>query len=351
MFEANRRVKAIKLRGAKSEGFWCPLENLSYAGDVSKLKEGDQLDEFNGHAICNKYFTPATQRTGQGKKTRQRDNAMFHKHIDTGMFKREMQLIPVGSLVWVTEKLHGTSQRIGHVLDEVPVKRNSLMQIVARMLNWPSITKEWRHLIGTRNVIVDHRDGEDGFYGAEKFRGDVVNGVSLHRGECVYGEVVGYTESAPIMATQNIGQLKDKRLKELYGDRIDYSYGCLPGTCAFYVYRITQVNEDGLSTELSWNQVKKRCRELGMKTVPELEFFIVEDPERMRRLVGYLTEDEVNGLPHPSTLDTRHIREGVVVRYESEHGTGWLKNKSFAFGCLEGYLKESDEFVDTEESA
>lgn len=91
MFEQNRRVRSIKLRGAKSEGFWCPLDKIAYTGvKMSELTDGFQFDELNGHPICNKYFTPATHqaRSPKSRKT-QRDNAMFHKHIDTGMFKRE----------------------------------------------------------------------------------------------------------------------------------------------------------------------------------------------------------------------------------------------------------------------
>lgn len=53
----------------------------------------------------------------------------------------------------------------------------------------------------------------------------------------------------------------------------------------------------------------------------------------------------------PSTVDARHPIEGVVVRVESEHGTQWLKHKSVAFGILEGYLKDRDEYIDTEEAS
>jgi hypothetical protein len=55
--------------------------------------------------------------------------------------------------------------------------------------------------------------------------------------------------------------------------------------------------------------------------------------------------------PLPSSLDKRHIREGVIVRWESEHGTGFLKNKGHAFKVLEGIVKDSDGYVDMEESS
>lgn len=102
--------------------------------------------------------------------------------------------------------------------------------------------------------------------------------------------------------------------------------------------------------DLSWPQVKKRAKELGLECVPELPCPVNPSPEVLVETVKAHTEWP-DGTPRPSVLDHRHIREGVVVRYESEHGIGWLKNKAFAFGVLEGYLKESDEYVDAEEVA
>lgn len=353
MFEPNRRVKAIKLRGAKSEGFWCPLDKVAYTGvSLASLTEGTQFDALNGRAICNKYFTPATQRSGKARYKVQRDNVMFHKHIDTGLFKREAALIPAGSQIWITEKLHGTSQRVGRVLDEQPIQRSWFGALVGRLFGWPTTRKDWTQLIGTRNVILEHKEGGT-FYGDEAFRYTVSEGVALHKGEVIYGEVVGYTHNGnPIMSTQDTSGLKDKQITAAFGKTMTYSYGCHVGQCAFYVYRITHVNEDGQSVELSWQQVKKRSREFGLNVVPELATLTLDDRDRdgLAKQVAVLTET-ADGVPYPSLLDARHIREGVVVRYESEHGTGWMKNKAFSFGVMEGYLKDNAEFVDTEEAA
>lgn len=350
MFEENRRVRSIKLRGAKSEGFWCPLSLLAYTGaDLSALTEGMQFSELNGHPICGKYFTPATTRTARGPRV-QRDNRMFAKHVETGMFRRESKTIPEGAICYLSEKVHGTSFRYGNVLDEEPIQRGLIGRILARILGWPLSRKVWRHLVGSRNVILEHREG-DGFYGEEAFRRKCVESVSLHKGEVIYGEIAGYTETgSSIMATQNVASMKDKSLRSLLGDSMTYTYGCLPGECRLFVYRITQVNEDGHVVELSWPAVMKRCRELSLDVVPQLSGMMLKDgSDRLEHLVNSLTDGEAG--PHVSVLDARHIREGVVVRWESEHGIGWLKNKSFVFGVLEGYLKESDEFVDTEEVA
>lgn len=354
MFEENRRVKAIKLRGARSEGFWCPLRLLAYTGhDLSKLKEGDQFCELNGKPICNKYVTQATQQSSIGKLSRpQKDNRMFAKHIDTGMFKREMQLIPDDSILYITEKLHGTSFRLAHVIDETPINRKWPMTWIAKILGFPSATKEWKHLIGSRNVILQNRNG-DGFYGKEEFRYRCVEGIALRKGEVIYGEIVGHTESNSPIMSQDTECLKDKSIIGKYGKKMDYSYGCHVGQCDIYVYRITQVNEDAIAAELSWQQVKHRCKELGIKHVPETYrplFMANISKEELFKIVSDQTEQS-ESQPHPSMIDERHIREGVVVRCESSHGTTWLKNKAYVFGMLEGYIKDSPEYIDEEEAS
>lgn len=353
MFEEHRRVKAIKLRGAKSDGFWCPISSFAYTGALASLVEGFQFTELNGHSICNKYVTRATQvQRGRQPKV-QRDNKMFAKHIETGQFRREVGTIPADATCYLSAKLHGTSFRLGHVLDETPIVRGRIWGFFAKILGLPQTQSQWRHIIGSRNVVLEHREGP-GFYGEEKFRQTCVEGISLHKGEVIYGEIVGFTDTgAPIMGIQNTSGLKDKAIKAAYGDQMTYTYGCQPGQCKIFIYRITQVNEDGHAVELSWVQVKKRCRELGLETVPEVHWPMSMAHHTTAELIA-LVESEtegMNGSPYPSRLDKRHIEEGVVVRWESSHGTGWLKSKCFAFGLLEGYLKDSAEYVDTEESA
>ena len=51
----------------------------------------------------------------------------------------------------------------------------------------------------------------------------------------------------------------------------------------------------------------------------------------------------------PSTLDGKHIREGVCVRIEGGLNNKTFKFKSFEFKVLEGIIKDSG-VVDTEEA-
>lgn len=89
--------------------------------------------------------------------------------------------------------------------------------------------------------------------------------------------------------------------------------------------------------------------------MPELDRFEFDgDVEKaLIRINSFLANDKCVA----STLDSRHIIEGVCVRIElpsndildTKIGT-WMvfKHKSFIFGLLEGYLKEKE--VETEES-
>ena len=115
-FSDNRRVRAMKLRGEISEGFWCPLKSFEWTGaDLTKLKEGDTFTELNGHLICEKYFTPATKaamnkgpRDKKGMKQRLADSFReFKTHWDVPKLRHMIGTIPEGSLISISEKCHG----------------------------------------------------------------------------------------------------------------------------------------------------------------------------------------------------------------------------------------------------
>ena len=346
-FAANRRVRSQRLRGEKSEGFWTTLDSLAFTGyDISQLKEGDKFDSLNGVPICNKYYTPATIKQMNARKNTTRKNKCFPKHVETEKLQYEVDSILPGSIIYITEKLHGTSGRYAYVRDEVEVKPSWFKRLFGAK---PKVTNEYDFLVGTRNMILGKSDVPS-FYGSEEFRvrvGDKMKkldgSVALNKGEVIYGEIVGYTHTgASIMGEHDASDLKE--IKKLYGKRITYKYGNIPGACEFYVYRIAQVNDDGESIDLPWPQVKKRCRNLGLKTVPEIYDSFINS--RNNDLIS-IAEDIMEG---PSLLDASHLREGVVFRVESPDGNiSYLKSKSFTFGVLEGYIKQSDDYVDIEE--
>jgi hypothetical protein len=376
-FNENGRVRAIKLRGVKSEGYFAPLSSLTYLNGggfyTSILKEGDTFTSINGTEVCRRYETPATRRAAQGQPKTSKKNKFFAEHVDTTQFRFGKDNIPVGSIIHITEKLHGTSGRFGYVLEEQEFK-------LPRGLGWlckvaklfgteiPTV-HDFTHLLGTRRVILKEATRQTSYYGGDQFRTATIKDIEgrLFKGEIIYYELVGYTETgAAIMSGVDLTKLKDKSLVAQYGKTMNYSYGCDPDktglfqdhyeamleeqdekpSCALYVYRITRVTDDGHVTELSWPQVKARCEQLGLKTVPDIDGPIVYTHT-------FGLEGHISGLVEgSSTLDPRHIKEGVVLRIDTPDGrTYFLKHKSFTFRLAEGMVKEDPNAVDMEEAA
>lgn len=355
----NRRVRSQKFRKEKSDGWFCSLKLLEWTGyDISKLKDGDTFTELNGKAVCNKYYTQATLRArDSGLKSSRSVTKYFRRHIETAPFRFCVSKIPTGSIIYIDEKLHGTSGRYGHVIDprklgQIRKALNSVWYALkvkclrADTVNFRPLfsPKEvFTYLNGSRNLILGETRRVDA---ADKFRNDLVINLTLRRGEVLYYEIVGYdSHGAPIMNAQPI---KDQEVvKEYKTTHMLYKYGCPEGSCKMYVYRITHINDDGIEIELPRYQMEARCKELGLQITPRLcEPFVYDgNQDELRKKVEALTDGK-------STIDPSHIREGVVVRIETPDGrTDFFKNKQFLFGILEGYIKEQDSYVDTEEVA
>ena len=173
----------------------------------------------------------------------------------------------------ITEKLHGTSQRISYI----PDKNNlSFFDRLKKFIKKEDINSyEYKKLYGSRNVILDETKSDH--YYKDDFRFKLYNTIKdkLNKNEIIYGEIVGYTLSGKeIMPHVSINKIKDRdtknNLKSIFGDTIFYNYGCNPDSKIFdfYVYRIAVVNPDGILTEMSWPQVKKRCLENGNQICP-----------------------------------------------------------------------------------
>lgn len=357
-FEENRRIRALKLRGVKSDGYWTSLKSLEFTGhDLSKLKEGDQLCELNGVKICNKYYTKATRQSqGQNKtKMNRRETIWFPMNDDTEHLFKFIHTICEDDLVFLTEKFHGTSQRMSFNLDlqDLPfqfLRRNynqlaSLIRLPKCLLQKP----EYTYLYGSRRVILNHSDNP-GYYGDNAFRYKVAAPLKdkIHKGEVWYYEIVGWVnENTPIMPPHDMTKLGPDYTKQ-YGETIYYKYGQPLGQADLYVYRITSINPDGVVIDLPWNLVKKRCREVGVKYVPELHPPI---------LCGSRFQDELMELVKkladgPSLADSSHIKEGCCCRVERANGEMDIyKYKSTDFKILEGILKENSDMVDPEDVA
>jgi hypothetical protein len=372
MFDANRRVRTQKFRGEKSDGFWCPINYLKFnvfGQHAESPLEGFEFDSWHGVPVCNKYVAPATKQklaNISGKKAK-KGSIMFKEHFDTSHFGRNINKIRTGDHVIITEKVHGTSQRVGYVIvEEKPTMWEKIRYLLA--FGKKLETKEkWEYLVGTRRVVLDHSYNKNSGFHSDSLRELAAKPFigNLRKGETVYYEVVGYEPSgALIMPHVDIRKMKDKEFEARWkkevpkvGDnmgslkqgaeeawdniatRMAYTYGCERGEHKIFVYRITMTNEDGDSMDYSWKDVKKRCNELGVAYCPELHEMIYRTAERFG---NEDLERFVNGLAEgASTLDMSHIREGVCVRVEGGLEPLVMKHKSFEFKVLEGIVKDT----------
>jgi hypothetical protein len=340
MFDENRRVRAQVFRGVRSNGYWCPLSYLSSFGDTSNLKEGDEIESFNGVPICGKYYTPKTLRARTNSSVKQaKNNVYFPEHSDTEQLKHCLRRFNDGDNIVVTLKVHGTSQRVAKNYSELPEKWYD------KLLGWFGISRDRKimsYLNGTRRVTLK---GDDNGYYSEHFRVKVAERLNpfLEPHMQVFFEVVGWeSDCYQIMPSHSTSKSKDKELTKKYGEKITYSYGCKPGEFDIYVYRIAYVLPDGETIDLTWDQVKKKCGSWGVKHVPELDRFTFNG--NVNSLVEHI-ESLSDG---PDPIDSSHIREGVCIRINSSEWQCY-KNKGWTFKVLEGIAKESDEYVDQEE--
>lgn len=357
-----RNVVAIKLRGNKSDGLILPLSCLDYCfgeSAAAHLKIGDTIDVVNGHDICTKYIPRGSKRVGRptdGNRTRKKRvplAPLFVEHADTEQLAYNLGAFRSGDEVEITLKMHGTSQRTGF-LPVFSGFRRTIWDKLFRRDGEPIYTYDI--VTGTRRTVINGEDG--GYYGSNAFRmphSELFRG-KLWKGETVYYEVVGFTDTGtPIMAECGNKKLNDKEFVKQYGQTTTFSYGCERPNSDIYVYRMTMTNEDGNIVEYTPDFMRYRCEQMGVKTVPVFwKGIIPENPASATdptiepgEWIKNVAERFYDG---PDPIGKTHIREGVVVRIINKPKFCAYKHKNFAFKCLEGLVKADAETPDMEEA-
>ena len=406
-----RNIKAIRLRGEKSDGIFVPIAAVAYTGvNLDKLNVGDKIEMLNGHEICCKYIPKAnaskTVAGGAGKRVKRRAKRsiapQFFEHADTEQLAYNLNAFKAGDEIEITLKMHGTSQRTGYV----PVFKGyndskwqiftNKLKTVFGMLGGKSMDEirfthgepiyDWGYVSGTRRTVLEDFDG--GFYGSNEFRKqhhDKFVG-KLRKGETVYYEVVGFTHTgAPIMADGNNKKVGKDFVKQ-YGETTTFSYGCAPNGCKdgelmkfatnaagdklmsftqfpqsdIYVYRMMMTNEDGDVVEYSPDFMRYRCEQMGIKTVPVWDRFTIpestcmsgeEDEYGIFTSAGdYVLKEAEHFYDGPDPIGKTHVREGVVVRILNRPSFTAYKHKNYSFKVLEGIIKEDASAPDMEEA-
>lgn len=371
-----RNIRAIKLRGEKSDGLFMPLSSFAYTGvNPDEWTVGTPITVVNGHEICQKYIPYKASKSvagGAGARVKRRAKRfiapLFYEHKDTEQLAYNLAAFKPGDEVEITLKMHGTSQRTAHTKVLTGFKRTIWDKLLHRE---GAPIYDWGYVTGTRRVVLDDFDG--GFYGSNEFRkqhADFFEG-KLWKGETVYYEVVGFTHTgAPIMASADNKKINDKEFAKMYGKETVFSYGCAPYTTEariedgegfyeipqsdIYVYRMTMTNEDGEVVEYTPDFMRYRCELMGVKTVPVFCKVVVTGGIDHNGC-PYSVADEVRDLAEgfydgPDPIGKTHVREGVVVRILNRPTFTAYKHKNFSFKVLEGLIKDTAEAPDMEEA-
>ena len=353
-----RNIRAMKLRGEKSDGLFMSLESLAYTG-VTKFEVGEKIETLNGHEICCKYIPRSNIRVGRvsdGNRTRKHSEPiapLFAEHVDTEQLAYNLGAFKPGDQIEITLKMHGTSQRTGYLPKFVGYKR-TLLDKILRKQGTP--VYDWGYVTGTRRVVLyDFENG--GYYGNNEFRAIHAKAFEgkLNKGETVYYEVVGFTTNGtPIMSSVSNSKISDKAFTKQYGDTTVFSYGCSGNGSDFYVYRMTMTNEDGFVVEYSPDFMRYRCEQMGAKCVPMLEKMYIPTQDLLdsfNMTVGeWITEKAEEYYDGPDPIGKTHVREGVVVRIVNRSKFCAYKHKNFSFKVLEGLAKDIATEPDMEEA-
>lgn len=350
-FDTTGRVKAVKLRGQKSEGYITPIQSLEpLIGDKwIQLSEciGEEFDTVGDLLLAQKYVVRNTEGSGQTNPNQKKKSKskiienQFALHYDTSQLGKNLFKLSPDSIISLSWKMHGTS-----FVSSKPLC-NRKLSIIDRVAQWCGARIQstvYENIYASRKVIKnsDINKTPQHYYGYDLWK-DINDRFvdNLLDGETIYGECVGFTKDG-------------KTIQK------GYDYGCAAGQSEVYVYRITHTSTQGKVIDLPMNMVAERCVQLGVNVVPEIYFGpargllytdkeVFEDTESVNT---YTTDVEewreafFNFLKASYVYDqdcqfckTKVPAEGLVLRVEGLRPEAF-KLKAFRF--LEAESKELD---------
>lgn len=340
--EDNRRVRAIRLRGYHSNALAMDAAVIG----ATKADVGTLFDTVNGVLLSQKYEVAtkggSNAKSAQEKAWKRVDSTFLPEHIDTENYWRNAHNIGPDEFVTVTQKIHGTSIRIGNTI----VKRKPTWKDkIASFFGVPVSLTGYDVVFGSRKVIKDvNNPNQNHFYSTDIWSEEGAKYADLiPQNVVVYGELIGWTkDGSPIQK--------------------GYTYNVPKGEAHLYVYRVAVISNDGHMYDLSWNGVKQFAFERGLNVVPELwsgkhEEFVADDWIDIRFADEYMYDEQITdpiqdpriGYAYPTALplsDKKTVDEGVVVRKEGIVPYV-LKAKSPIFLGFESKLLD-EEVVDLE---
>lgn len=349
-FEDSGRVKALKLKGVISTGFIIPITSIRiwtelFTGklpDIQNsvdrfLKVGDEFNEIEGVEICSKYHKPAEKKEGmKNPKTRVIDNIVDSKfapeHTDTSHLMKNIHKLDLNDTVIISYKLHGTSARYYNTV----VKRTlTWKDMVAKFFGVKVKEEEYNYISASRRVVksvgFEALPDKVHFFqsgdlwsevGKEYFDGN------LNQGEAVYCEIIGKTYT---------------------GEAIQHGYSYGYEKPEVFVYRISNINPQGIEIDLPYEQMKQRATQLNLSICPEFfvgklsdfcNLYSVDSTSTFEQNLNKIFYDRL--LEKPSILDSSIIEEGYCLRVDKYGKPDIYKIKSKAFLLHEGHSLDKE---------
>lgn len=347
-FSDTGRVKAIKLRGLKSEGYIIPasdlfnwIKTIDKSVKIDQFEENVEFDSYGDVLICEKYINrqalidlerQAKAEARKGKKAKRVSKVVenqFRVSEDTAALKKNIVRIDPNDYVSISYKMHGCNTSLGKVICRKPLK---WYEKILKKIGINIIDTEYDLLWASRTVIknqfVDKK--HESYYEvdvwgliANKYKDSIKNGITL------YGEIVGQLSTGRWIQT-------------------DYDYGCKEKESELYIYRITYTNSVGEVLEFTTPQIQRYCAKMGLKTVPIFYYGRAKDIYPELQIGEHWHAELLNKLTLQYTEKKCYLcasnvpEEGVVMTKEGDFFEGY-KLKSFAF--LERETKEIDKGI------
>ena len=340
-FGAQGRVKALKLRGERSEGYIVPVTEINrWLGTeaITYSDDGQDFDTIEGKILCEKYINrqvlidaeKAARKEGKRNKKAVRTSKLvenqFRLHSDTEHLKRNIHKLNPNDTISVSNKRHGCNGVLAKVLCKKPL---SFWDKIGHKLGFNIVNTHYDFIWASRRCIKnEYADTKSShFYDSdiwqgiyERYKNSVKDGISL------YYELCGYTPTG-VMIQKN------------------YDYGLNVGQNDAYIFAITYTSPDGNVFHFNAKQVTDYCDKMGLKRVELFYHGLAKDMfpeivvnehwhENFLKALSdkYLEKDDPickNKVPF----------EGVIVTREGDYPENF-KLKSFNF--LEYSSKEID---------
>lgn len=262
----NHRVRTIKIRQAISQGLLVSFDVLG----IEKMPNATDLTDKLGVTK----FEPKTPVTRGRQTSKKESNPYFFKYTDIENYKNFPNRFVEGEIVYVTEKIHGTSFRCGWV----PCVADTWWKKLKKLLG---LLPQWEFVYGSRNVQLQNKF-RDNLYAEAVDKYGLKE--KLTNGQCLYGEI--------------------------YGDGIQkgYTYGCKTNEHKIVVYDLKiELSSDGQKGYIDSDSLFNWCALNDIPHVPLL-YFGAFDYAAIKKMT------EGNSVLCPE----QKVREGVVIKPEFE---------------------------------